>query len=343
MQDQPKFFPQRGTSFYADHRSVRPQVAGTVARSQGELTDYLHTGLVDGKEADGLPVPLTAEVMARGQERFNIYCTPCHSRVGNGAGRIVQRGYYPAASFHSTRLRDAPLGHFFAVMTNGYGAMPNYAAEISPEDRWAIAAYIRALQLSQNAKQEDVAAGQKAETLQSVATKKGFPSEFLEAWFPPSHSHPAPVAVATAVVAPLPVKDSVQPTVPTKVATEVVAKTNASQPSIKSSSATPVASANDAPAPVVLTKKEPAPAVHDADAGKMVYMRNCAACHQLSRAGLPPNIPSLIGIVPKVGEARIRTVIADGIPTGKPPMPSFSSRLSAEDIENLLAFLQTSK
>jgi mono/diheme cytochrome c family protein len=346
MQDQPKFYPQRGSSLYADGRSVRPQVAGTVARSQGEPQDYFHTGLVEGKEADGLPIPLTAETMAHGQERFNIYCTPCHSRVGNGAGRIVERGYYPAASFHSTRLRDAPLGHFFQVMTNGYGAMPNYAVELSPSDRWAIAAYIRALQLSQNAKREDIAAGQKVETLQNVVAKQGLPSEFLEAWFPPSHTHATPaaaVSVATATtVKPVPVKDSAQPKAPAKLSTEVVTKTTpvAAEAKVSATSTMQPASALETTAPV---KKEPVPAAHDADAGKMVYMHNCAACHQISRAGLPPNIPSLIGIVPKVGEARIRTVIDDGIPTGKPPMPSFSSRLSADDVENLLSFLQASK
>ena len=158
MHDQPKYVPQRGTTFYADGRSARPQVANTVARSQGDQNSYFYTGLVNGKEADGLPIELTAETMQRGQERYNIYCTPCHSRVGNGAGMIVQRGYRPAGNFHTDRLRNAPLGHFFAVITNGYGAMPDYAAQITPQDRWAIAAYIRALQLSQNASVNDVPA-----------------------------------------------------------------------------------------------------------------------------------------------------------------------------------------
>src|ERR1700753_106307 len=111
--------------------------------------------------------------MERGQERYNIYCTPCHSRVGNGVGMIVQRGYRPAGNFHTDRLRNAPLGHFFGVMTNGYGAMPDYASQVTPEDRWAIAAYIRALQLSQNAKQGDVAPGQNVQSLHDIATGKG--------------------------------------------------------------------------------------------------------------------------------------------------------------------------
>ena len=182
MQDEPKFFPQRGTTFYADGRSVRPQVAHTVARNQGDEESYFYTGLVNGKEGDGLPIDLTADTMARGQERFNIYCTPCHSRVGNGDGMIVQRGYRPAGDFHTERLRTAPLGHFFHVITNGYGAMPDYAAQITPQDRWAIVAYIRALQLSQNAKQSDVPAGHHVEDLHQIANEEGMPPGFADPW-----------------------------------------------------------------------------------------------------------------------------------------------------------------
>src|SRR5579875_3162183 len=152
MQDEPKFFPQRGTTFYPDGRSARPQVANTVARSQGDENSYFYTGLVNGKEGDGLPIDLTADTMARGQERFNVYCTPCHSRVGNGDGMIVQRGYKPAGNLHDPRRLAEPLSHYFYVITNGYGAMPDYKAQIAVEDRWAIAAYIRALQSSQNAR-----------------------------------------------------------------------------------------------------------------------------------------------------------------------------------------------
>jgi len=140
MQDQPKFFPQRGTEFYADGRSVRPQVENTVARNQLNENAYFYTGLISGKEGDGMPFPATLEVLERGQERYNVYCTPCHSRVGNGIGMIVQRGYMKAGSFHSARLEKAPLGHFFHVISNGYGAMPDYSAQIVPEDRWAIVA-----------------------------------------------------------------------------------------------------------------------------------------------------------------------------------------------------------
>ncbi len=151
MQDQPKFFPQRGTTFYADGRSVRPQVENTVARSQLHEDAYFYTGLVDGKEGDGLPFPVTLQVLERGQERYNVYCTPCHSRVGNGEGMIVQRGYRQGRQLPYRAAETAPLGHFFHVITNGYGAMPDYASQVTPADRWAIVAYIRALQLSQNA------------------------------------------------------------------------------------------------------------------------------------------------------------------------------------------------
>jgi hypothetical protein len=123
--------------------------------------------------------------MARGQERFNIYCTPCHSRVGNGDGMIVQRGYRPAGDFHTERLRTAPLGHFFAVITNGYGAMPDYAAQIAPVDRWAIVAYIKALQLSQKATQADVPAGVQVQPLSSIAESEGLPANFASQWVLP--------------------------------------------------------------------------------------------------------------------------------------------------------------
>jgi hypothetical protein len=187
MQDQPKFFPQRGTDFYADGRSVRPQVENTVARNQLHEDEYFYTGLVNGKEGDGLPFPATMEVLERGQERFNVYCTPCHSRVGNGIGMIVQRGYSKAGSFHSTRLETAPLGHFFYVMSNGYGSMPDYSAQITPADRWAIVAYIKALQLSQKATQADVPAGTNVESLSSIADREGMPASFASEWtLPPT-------------------------------------------------------------------------------------------------------------------------------------------------------------
>jgi hypothetical protein len=186
MQDQPKFVPQRGTDFYADGRSVRPQVENTVARGQLHEDTYFYTGMQGGKEGDGLPFPVTKEVLERGQERYNVYCTPCHSRVGNGAGMIVQRGYRPAGNFHTPRLMAAPLGHFFNVMTNGYGAMPDYAAQLTPQDRWAVVAYIKALQLSQDAKPGDAAAGATVEPLSDIAAREGLPASFASEWILPA-------------------------------------------------------------------------------------------------------------------------------------------------------------
>jgi mono/diheme cytochrome c family protein len=165
MQDQPKMIPQRESQFFADGRSARPQVLGTVARGQLHEDGYFYTGLLDGKEQDTMPFPATMEVLERGQERFNVYCTPCHSRVGNGLGMIVERGYKPAGNFHDAKRIHQPLSHYVFVMSNGYGAMPDYASQLPPADRWAVAAYIRALQLSQNATQSDVPAGTQIENL----------------------------------------------------------------------------------------------------------------------------------------------------------------------------------
>ncbi|HEU5341082.1 MAG TPA: cytochrome c [Edaphobacter sp.] len=186
MHDEPKFFPQRGTTFYADGRSVRPQVANTVARNQLHENTYFYTGLVDGKEGNTMPFPVTMKVLERGQERYNVYCTPCHSRVGNGEGMIVQRGYAHAGDFHTARLETAPLGHFFYVISNGYGAMPDYSAQVSPVDRWAIVAYIKALQLSQHATDADIPAGEHASPLDSIAEKDGLPASFAKPWALPA-------------------------------------------------------------------------------------------------------------------------------------------------------------
>jgi mono/diheme cytochrome c family protein len=187
MHNQPKFIPQRGTTFYADGRSARPQVENTVARGQLHEDAYFYTGMADGQEGNFMPFAVTPAVLARGQERYNIYCTPCHSRVGNGAGMIVQRGYAQAGNFHTARLEAAPLGHFFNVMTNGYGAMPDYAAQLTPEDRWAVVAYIKALQLSQKAEPSDVPAGEHVEPISSIAESEGLPANFAADWtLPPT-------------------------------------------------------------------------------------------------------------------------------------------------------------
>jgi mono/diheme cytochrome c family protein len=160
MHDQPRFKPLAMSDFYPDMRSSRPPVEGTVAR--GELHDdaYFYTGKVGKDPGDYMPFPVTKDVLERGQERFNIYCAPCHSRLGDGNGIVVQRGFRAPPSYHTDRLRKAPLGYFFEVMTYGYGAMPEYAPQIPARDRWCIVAYIRALQLSQSAANSDLPAGQ---------------------------------------------------------------------------------------------------------------------------------------------------------------------------------------
>jgi hypothetical protein len=182
MHNQPKFVPQRGTAFFPDGRSARAQVMHTVARGQSNEGDFFHTGLQDGKEVDALPFPVTMAVLERGQEQFNTYCMPCHSRVGNGAGMIVERGYKPAGNFHDAKRLAEPLSHYFYVISNGYGAMPDYAAQVPTADRWAIAAYIRALQLSQNAKQSDVPAGVGVQQLSEVAEQQGLPASYAQPW-----------------------------------------------------------------------------------------------------------------------------------------------------------------
>jgi len=160
MHDQPRFKPLAESDFYPDLRSARTPVDGTVARGQLHEDSYLYTGKFGNNPGDYMPFPVTADVLARGRERFNIYCAPCHSRLGDGNGMIVQRGFRAPPSYHTERLRKAPLGYFFDVMTNGFGAMPEYATQIPPRDRWCIVAYIRALQLSQGATMGDVPSGQ---------------------------------------------------------------------------------------------------------------------------------------------------------------------------------------
>jgi mono/diheme cytochrome c family protein len=161
MHDQPKYVPLRESTFFGDGRSARPLVEGTVAR--GHLRDdaLLYTGRVGKEDATAFPFPIDARVLARGRERFDIFCSPCHGRTGQGDGMVVRRGYRRPPSYHQDRLREAPVGHFFDVITNGFGAMPDYASQIAAADRWAIVAYIRALQLSEHATLADVPAGER--------------------------------------------------------------------------------------------------------------------------------------------------------------------------------------
>jgi Cytochrome C oxidase, cbb3-type, subunit III len=163
MAEQPRCGPLQSSEFFDSGRCARPLVEGTVARGYLHLDEHLYAGKVAGGVADTLPFPLTWQVLERGQERFNIYCTPCHDYLGSGQGMIVRRGFTPPPSFHIERLRQAPVGYFFDVMTNGYGAMPEYRKQVSDPDRWAIAAYIRALQLSQHATLADVPEEAKAQ------------------------------------------------------------------------------------------------------------------------------------------------------------------------------------
>jgi mono/diheme cytochrome c family protein len=170
MYDQPRYKPLAKSEFFEDGRAARPVVEGTVAR-----------GMLDGGSAAGsgppgtlateLPMPLTRELLVRGRERYGIFCAPCHDATGSGRGMVVRRGYRPPPSLHVERLRNAPVGHLYDVMTRGLGAMPDYAPQIPPPDRWAIAAYVRALQLSQRATVADVPPGERAK-LEGAPTRE---------------------------------------------------------------------------------------------------------------------------------------------------------------------------
>ena len=150
MADQPHQRPLEPSNFFDDGMASRPVEPGTVARAGKEQNGLRFHSKVDGKLVDTFPFEVTMEVLARGQERYEIFCSPCHDRLGTGQGMIVRRGFTPARSFHDPRLRDAPAGHFFEVMTQGFGQMPSYANQLSEQDRWAVIAYIRALQFSRN-------------------------------------------------------------------------------------------------------------------------------------------------------------------------------------------------
>ena len=152
MAVQPSYKPLAESNFFDDKRASRPLVDGTIPRGDLHDDEQLYEGKVDGKLADTFPFPITREVLERGQERYDIYCAPCHDRMGTGDGMIVRRGYRAPPSYHIDRLREAAPGHFFDVISHGFGVMPDYAQQVSVRDRWAIAAYIRALQLSQYAK-----------------------------------------------------------------------------------------------------------------------------------------------------------------------------------------------
>lgn len=157
MQDQPRYEPLGGSSFFEDHRQARPLPAGTVARGHLKEDAYFHRGVTaDGRPAPAFPMRISAEILERGRERYAIYCTPCHGETGAGNGMIVQRGFPKPVSFHDARLAEEAPGYYFNVISNGFGVMPSYAAQVPAGDRWAIIAYIRALQLSQHATLADI-------------------------------------------------------------------------------------------------------------------------------------------------------------------------------------------
>lgn len=158
MQDQPRFKPLEGSRFFADSRSARPVPAGTIARDELNDTDVFHTGLNNGAFTTQFPVPITKKLLLRGEQRYNVFCTPCHGFLGDGNGMVAKRGFKWPANLHTDRLRNAPPGYLFQVISNGYGAMPDYRHQIPPGDRWAILAYVRALQLSRNATLADIPA-----------------------------------------------------------------------------------------------------------------------------------------------------------------------------------------
>ena len=173
MYDEPRFEPLEASTFFDDGTSARPLVAGTVARGDLREDEAFYLGKVDGTYVTELPLDLNRALLLRGQQRFNIYCSPCHGRVGDGNGMIVQRGFRRPPSFTSTdRLLNAPVGHFYDVISNGFGAMPSYASRVEPHDRWAIIAYIRALQRSQNGSVDDVPAELRDEIAESEAVQE---------------------------------------------------------------------------------------------------------------------------------------------------------------------------
>ncbi|HYU78146.1 MAG TPA: cytochrome c, partial [Vicinamibacterales bacterium] len=163
MHDAPRIDPYEANAFFPDQRGSRTPPPGTVARGWLRDDEALYTGKVEGQLVDSFPFAITPDDLKRGQQRFNIYCSPCHGRLGDGNGMVVQRGLRQAASYHNDRLRQEKIGYFFDVMTNGFGAMQGYAEQVPVRDRWLIAAYVRALQFSQNAKVEEIPPDKRAE------------------------------------------------------------------------------------------------------------------------------------------------------------------------------------
>ncbi len=177
MHDAPRYEPLEANAFFSNGSASRMPVANTVARGQLNEDRHLYEGVVDGRPAETFPMPVTAAVMARGHDRFNVFCSPCHGQTGIGNGMIVQRGFRQPPSFHDERLRNAPVGYYFDVMTHGFGAMQDYAAQVPVDDRWAIAAYIRALQASRAATVADVPADKRADLDRPAGTPAEAPAQ----------------------------------------------------------------------------------------------------------------------------------------------------------------------
>jgi len=175
MHDAPRYEPLEASTFFANGQASRTLVANTVPRGLLREDTHLNEGRIDGQLATTFPMAVTPAVMQRGQERFNVFCSPCHGRTGSGNGMVVQRGFRAPPSYHEDRLRNAPVGYFFDVMTNGFGAMQDYASQVPVADRWAIAAYIRALQLSQRATLADVPADRRADLDRPAAAPAAAP------------------------------------------------------------------------------------------------------------------------------------------------------------------------
>jgi len=204
MQDQPKYKPLHESEFFADHRSERPMVDDTVPRGYLRTDLARYTGKMNGVDINYFPFAITREDLTRGQDRFNIYCSPCHSRLGDGNGLIVKRGYHNPPSYYTDRVMKAPLGHFFDVITNGFGAMPSYASRVMPDDRWRIIAYIRTLQFSENASINDVPPEDRAK-LGASAT-----AELANV----SSSHPSPQSTTGPNEVPSPFSGVIPPAAP---------------------------------------------------------------------------------------------------------------------------------
>jgi len=167
MHDQPRYEPLERSGFFADGRASRPLVPGTVARGRLDEDEHLHRGRVSGELAATFPFPVTQEILSRGRGRYDVFCSPCHGRTGDGDGTVVERGLRRPPSLHVARLREAPVGHHFEVMTRGFGVMYDLADRIPAADRWAIVAYVRALQRSQNATIDDVPESERAALLEA--------------------------------------------------------------------------------------------------------------------------------------------------------------------------------